>query len=214
MIYKDRRDAGQKLVPLLEKFKNNKDTIVIALPRGGVIIADEIASNLNLSLDIVVPRKVGSPFSEEFAIGAISEQGEPILHNDVIAGYGIGEEYISETIERELKESNRRQTLYRQGKSPLNLAGKTVIIVDDGVATGATMMAGITSVKEKGPETVIVAVPFLPPEALSKFQKEVSEVIYLEVPEYLGAVGEFYERFDQVSDSEVIDILEKYCGNN
>ncbi len=209
MMFKDRQDAGQKLAKELKGFKSQKNTIILALPRGGVVTAFKIAQNLNLPLDLVVPRKIGAPFNEEFAIGAITETGQGIFDQTSIETYKISHEYLEKKIAEEKKEAERRLKTYRPDQLPLNLKNKTVIIVDDGIATGLTMRAAIKSVKEKKAKKIIVAVPVTARDSLKIIQKEADEVIYLDAPLFFGAVGAFYEDFGQTTDAEVVDLMEK-----
>jgi putative phosphoribosyl transferase len=209
MLFHDRQDAGQKLAKALKKFKNTKDTIILALPRGGVVIGFEIAKELNLPMDIVVPRKIGAPDNPEFAIGAITESGEGIFSSDVISTYGISQNYIDKTVAHEKKEAERRLQTYRGNRPPLELKDKTVIIVDDGIATGSTMKAAIKSVKIKNAKKVIVAVPTSASDSAEEIKKEVAKFICLDIPKFFGAVGAFYEVFAQTEDEEVIELLKK-----
>jgi putative phosphoribosyl transferase len=211
MLFKDRRDAGQKLAERLIQYKNKKDTIILGLPRGGVVVADEVASFLNLSLDLVVPRKIGAPGNPEYAIGAITEDDEGIFNMEVITTYGISSEYLKNEIEKEKREAERRLKIYR-GKRPTlkTFKSKIVILIDDGIATGLTMKTAIRSVKKKGATKVIVAVPVAARDSLSEIKKEVDEIICLYSPEFFGAVGAFYEEFGQTEDGEVIEIMKKY----
>ncbi len=209
MLFENRIDAGQKLAKALLKYKNAPDTLILALPRGGVVVGFEIAKELNLPLDIVVPRKIGAPGNPEFAIGAITETGEGIFDEITIANYGINQEYINKTVAAEKKEAERRLKTYRGDRPPLDLKNKTVIIADDGLATGLTMRAAIKTVKQYGAAKIIVAVPVTPPDTAKIIQKEVDEIIYLDAPLFFGAVGAFYEEFTQTTDGEVIDLLKK-----
>lgn len=209
MIFKNRVKAGEKLAAALGKFKNAPATIIIALPRGGVVVGYEAAKTLNLPLDIIVPRKIGAPGNPEFAIGAITETGEGIFDEMTVGAYGITESYLQNEIKKEKAEAVRRLKLYRGTRPPLNLKNKTVILVDDGLATGLTMRAAIKTAKKSGAEKIIVAVPVTSPEAVEIIKKEVDEVIYLEAPAFFGAVGSFYEKFEQTADDEVIDLLKQ-----
>jgi predicted phosphoribosyltransferase len=209
MIFHDRIEAGQKLALVLEKYKKQKETIILALPRGGVVVGFEVAKILNLPLDLVVPRKIGAPGNPEFAIGAITEEGEGIFNEEVIRDYGISKEYIEKTVEEEKKEAQRRLKTYRGDRLSLNLAGKTVIIIDDGIATGLTMRAAIKSIKVKNPKKIIVATPCGTKDSLEEIEKEVDKVVCLYVPIFFGAVGAFYKNFKQTTDEEVIDLIQK-----
>ncbi|MBD3359672.1 MAG: phosphoribosyltransferase [Candidatus Buchananbacteria bacterium] len=209
MTFKNHQEAGQKLAQELKEFKNQKDTIIIALPRGGVVNAFEIAKELNLPLDLVVPRKIGAPGHEEYAIGAITESGEGIFNQSAIDSLNIGQEYLNKKITEEKKEAERRLKTYRPDRPALNLKNKTVIIVDDGIATGLTMQAAIKSVKEKQPKKIIVAVPVSAKDSLKKIKELVDQVICLHTPFFFGAVGAFYETFEQTPDEKVIELMAK-----
>ncbi len=196
MLYEDRRDAGRQLVPLLQQYKDS-DAIILGLPRGGVVVADEVAKELSLPLDVTCPRKIGAPGNPEFAIGAVTETGEAILNTDV----------HQEMIDAKVEEAKERLTLYRKGRPKLDLAGKVVIIIDDGLATGSTMRAAIKSVSGQHPAKVVMAVPVSPPETYARLEALVDEAICPLIPTNFHAVGQFYELFDQTSDEEVITIL-------
>lgn len=209
MIFKDRADAGQKLISKLKRFKDKPEVVVLGLPRGGVVVAFEIARGLRLPLDLVVPRKIGAPNDPEFAIGAIAEDGTEVLDEMVVAAYKISQDYINKQVEVEKKEAERRLKVYLGKSAPISLRGKTAILADDGIATGYTMLAAIKSVKAKGAEKIIVAVPVTARDSLEKLKREVDEVIYLDAPLYFGAVGAFYKNFPQTEDREVVDLLKK-----
>lgn len=209
MIFKDRVQAGQKLAEKLEEFKNKKEALILALPRGGVITAFEVAKKLNLPLDLVVPRKIGAPSNEEYAIGAITEAGEGIFNQEAIKSLAITKKYLDKKVAEEKKEALRRLKTYRQNRLPLNLRNKTVIIVDDGLATGLTMRAAIKSAKEKKAAKIIAAIPVAAQDSLEVIKKEADQIICLETPIFFGAVGSFYKNFDQTTDDEVIDLMAK-----
>ncbi|MDP3244502.1 MAG: phosphoribosyltransferase family protein [bacterium] len=206
MMFKDRRDAGKKLAEALKKYKNAPDTIVLALPRGGVVTGYEITKALNLPLDIVVPRKIGAPSNPEYAVGAITETGQAILNEEEIKD--IEKEWLEKEKEKEKKEAQRRLMVYRTGP-PLVIKGKTVIIVDDGVATGYTMRAAIASIKIRKPAKIIAAVPHGASDSIKLIKKEADEVVCLFAPVWYGAVGSFYENFPQTTDEEVIKLLKR-----
>jgi putative phosphoribosyl transferase len=209
MIFKDRIDAGQKLAEALEKYKNAKDTVILALPRGGVVTGFEVAKELNLPLDIVVPRKIGAPGNPEFAIGAITETGEGIFDEETIKTYGISKDYIENETKKEKAEAERRLKLYRGERPCLVLKDKTVILLDDGLATGLTMRAAIKTVKTHEPKKIIVAFPVGASDSIEILKREADEVVYLDAPFFFGAVGAFYEEFGQTTDEEVIELLRK-----
>ncbi|MCK4265217.1 phosphoribosyltransferase [Candidatus Babeliales bacterium] len=207
MLFKNRKDAGIKLVRKLNNYKNNKDVLVIGLPRGGVIVAYEVAKNLNAKLDIIVVRKIGAPFRPELAIGAITQDGELILDNELFQSLGVKKEYLDQQVEIEKKEAQRRLNLYRKNRSPLQLKDKIIILVDDGIATGSSILVAIKSIKSKQPQKIIVAVPVAPPDIFKKIEKEIDEFICLEIPSCFDAVGSFYGTFPQTEDEEVIEVL-------
>lgn len=209
MVFRNRQDAGKKLARVLEQYKNAKNTIILALPRGGVVVGFEIALALNLPLDLVVPRKIGAPGNPEYAIGAITEEGEGIFNKSEIKALGINKEYLDSEVVKEKKEAERRLRAYRGDRPPLVLTDKTVILIDDGIATGLTMRAAIKSVKKKGASQIIVAVPVSARDSLEIIKKEVDKVVCLHVPLFFGAVGAFYEEFAQTEDAEVIQLMQK-----
>lgn len=209
MIFRDRVDAGRRLGQALQTYANKPDTLVIALPRGGVVIGYKVAMILNLPLDIVCPRKIGAPFNPELAIGAITETGEGILSQDLIYELGVSEGFIKTAMEKEKEKAKWRLDLYRKGRPPRDLKKKCVILVDDGLATGSTMKAAIKTVRAEKAKEIILAVPVAPPDTLTQLEKEVDKTICLEAPSAFYAVGQFYEFFDQTSDEEVIHLLEK-----
>ncbi|MGH9910000.1 MAG: phosphoribosyltransferase, partial [Nitrososphaerales archaeon] len=187
----------------------NNSVIVLAIPRGGVIVADEIAKSLNAMLDVVVPRKLGAPYNPELAIGAVMHDSSSYINEYVTNTLRIEQDYITSEIDAQVKEIERRLALYR-GSSKYDLEGKTIIMVDDGIATGATMMVSILWVKKQKPKMVILAVPVAPKEVTRKLSEMVDRSVVLHTPLEFGAVGEFYEDFGQISDQEVIDTLRKY----
>lgn len=209
MTFKDRQAAGKQLAIQLEKYSAIKNGIVIGLPRGGVIPAAEVATHLHLPLDIVITRKIGAPGHAEFAIGAITQDGQPVLDNDVITQYGVDQNYIDTTIANELAEAKRRIQTYRKGKSPLKLHNKIVLLIDDGIATGYTMLAAVKYIRSQRPKKIIVAIPVAAPEALEKVSVEVDEIICLQPELLYGAVGASYASFDQTSDAEVLKLLSR-----
>lgn len=191
----------------LVAYRNDKDAMVLGLPRGGVVTACEVAKSLDLPLDIVVPRKIGAPGNPEFAIGAIAEDGEPILEQAYVEMTCASEGYLQNVIGEERKEARRRLKLYRGRRPPLNLEDKTAILVDDGVATGATMRAAVESARAKGAEKVVVAVPVIAADTIPKLEKVADKVVYLDAPVDFGAVGRFFREFAQTTDEEVVKLL-------
>lgn len=207
--FKDRVDAGKQLVSHLERYKNNLDAIVIGLPRGGVPVAFEVAKALGVPLDIVVSRKIGAPGRPELAVGAITEDGSVMLNRELMTMVGVNEEQLRVTIEAEKREAQRRLTLYRGDQPPLDLKDKITILVDDGIATGSTMLAAIVSARAHGAKKVIVAIPVAPADGVQKISKEADEVVCLSTPDFFPGVGYFYDTFGQTEDEEVIALMQK-----
>lgn len=207
MIFKDRVDAAEKLAKKLQSLKI-QDSIILAIPRGGVITGDVIAKELGAKLDIIVSRKVGAPYNPELAIGAVMHDGSFFPNIDIIVGLNVPKKFIEEEIASELKEIERRLNKFRGGKD-YDLAGKTVILVDDGIATGATMFAAIEWVKNQKPKRLIVAIPVGPRDTIERLSK-VAEVVVLDAPVFFNVVGEFYEYFEQVEDYRVMEIMSTY----
>lgn len=204
----DRRDSGKQLAQKLHAYNNYPNGLVIGLPRGGVVTAAHVATALNLPLDIVVPRKIGAPFNQELAIGAVTQDGQVVWNEALVKSYHITPDDLQDIIEKERQESHRRLSLYRSGKSPLILKDKVVIIVDDGIATGATMRAAIAYVKQQGAQKIIVAAPVATVDTLETIASEVDEVVVVTLPKTFMGISAFYENFDQTSDQEVIDLLQ------
>lgn len=209
-VFNDRIDAGIQLANELLKWKDDKEAVVIGLPRGGVPVAHEVAKMLHLPLDVVCPRKIGAPYNKEYAIGAITETGEGIFSEGVINSLGIPQDYIASEVENQKLEAQKRVKLYRQGKPARTVKGKTVILIDDGLATGSTMKAAIRSLRSEGVEAIVVGVPVSPPDTLRDIQELVEEVICLSAPPFFQAVGQFYHDFSATEDEEVIAIMNTY----
>lgn len=207
MFFRDRIDAGEKLVQKLLFYKELPEVVVVGLPRGGVPVAYQIAEALNLPLDITCPRKIGAPFNHEYAIGAITETGERIFNEVAIARHHIPAEYIEKEVKKELKVAQERLIKYR-GDMPLReFNEKTVILVDDGLATGLTMKAAIHSMKKMGVKKIVMAIPVASPDALQEINSLVESSICLQTPSYFEAVGQFYHDFRPTTDDEVIELL-------
>lgn len=203
-LFKDRQEAGRKLALILEDFKN-QDAIVLALPRGGVVVGAEVARALNLPLDIVVTRKIGSPESEEYAIGAIDINGDGVWNEAELGD--VNKEWLDKEIEKEKQEAQRRWNSYRSQRGELDLKNKIAILVDDGIATGLTMRAAIRYAKKISAQKVVVATPMASQKVIDEIKEEANEVRVLETPSFFWAIGQFYENFPQVEDEEVINIL-------
>jgi predicted phosphoribosyltransferase len=205
-FFVDRVDAGKRLASVLKNFSGKKG-IVLAIPRGGVVVGYVIAKTLNLPLDIIIPRKIGAPNNPELAIGAVAEDGTAILDQNLIKYLGVSREYVIEETESQKKEIRRRLKLYKQDASYPNLKGLDVIVVDDGIATCSTMKAALASVKNRGASSITVAVPVGPPSTIEELEKMADRVVCLYTPEFFQAIGEFYKDFSQTSDEEVIGLL-------
>jgi putative phosphoribosyl transferase len=214
MIFTDRTQAGQKLAVRLKKYANRKDVIVLATPRGGVPVAYEVASELKLPLDIFVLRKLGVPGHEELAFGAIASGGVRVLDRDIVVGYEIAPSDIERIVRSERQEMRRREDAYRGGRPPLDVKGKTVILVDDGIATGASILAGIRALRQLNPARIVVAVPVAPPSTCAQLKHETDELISLETPEQFFGVGQFYFDFSQVTDEQVVEYLARAWREN
>jgi len=208
MLFKDRESAGKQLAASMMHYAHEKDAIVLGLPRGGVVVAYEVAKALYLPLDVICPRKIGAPSNPEFAIGAITETGEGIFNDSIIEEMQISKEYLEQAIESEKQQALRRLHLFRKNRPPRNLKDKIVIIVDDGLATGSTMLAAVKSVKHEGAKKIVVAVPVAPWHTAEELQVCVDEVICLATPSDFMAIGQFYQDFDQVEDEEVVEFLD------
>ncbi|MGD6806199.1 MAG: phosphoribosyltransferase [Candidatus Bathyarchaeia archaeon] len=205
-FFGDRIDAGKRLAAALSDFAG-RNGVVLAIPRGGVVVGYQIAEALDLPLDVIIPRKLGAPGNPELAIGAIAEDGTAVLDDELIRYLGVGRQYIYEEGERQKAEIGRRLKVYREGMPPQNLKGKEVIVVDDGIATGSTMKAALASVKNRGAASVTVAVPVGPPSTIEELKRRADHVVCLYTPEYFEAIGQFYANFSQTSDGEVITLL-------
>ena len=202
----NRGDAGRRLAGCLEEYRGTQ-AVVVGLPRGGVPVAFEIARALGLALDVVIVRKLGAPYQPELAIGAVGEYGVRVLNSAMTLTTGIGEEGLAAIERHERTEVARRAALFRAGRESVPLAGRTVIVVDDGVATGATTRAACQVVRAAGATRVVLAVPVAPAESLAELAAAVDEVVCLLAPPWFNAVGEWYEDFTQTSDAEVIALL-------
>ncbi|HEX7483222.1 MAG TPA: phosphoribosyltransferase [Candidatus Bathyarchaeia archaeon] len=211
-FFVDRVDAGKRLASALKNFSGKKG-IVLAIPRGGVVVGYMIAKTLNLQLDIIIPRKIGAPDNPELAIGAVAEDGTAILDQNLIRYLGVSREYVLEETERQKQEIKRRLKLYRQDASYADIKGLDVIVVDDGIATGSTMKAALASVKNRGASSITVAVPVGPPSTIEELEKMSDRVVCLFTPEFFQAIGEFYKDFSQTSDEEVIGLLQENKRN-
>jgi predicted phosphoribosyltransferase len=208
--FHDRFEAGRVLASRLQPYAERSDAIVLGLPRGGVAVAYEVARALHLPLDVFIVRKLGVPGQEELAMGAIASGGVRVLNQAVIRALGLGQEEIDEVIRREEQELQRREEQFRGERPPLDLKGKTVILVDDGLATGATMWAAITGVRQLQPAKIVMAVPVADPSGCESFRQIADDVVCAITAEPLHAVGLWYQDFPQMTDEEVRDLLARF----
>ena len=203
----DRIQAGQVLSGALNEYAGSKDAIVLGLPRGGVIVAAEVAKRLELPLDVFIVRKLGIPGHEELAMGAIASGGGTVINRSLARRRGISENAINAVIEKEFAELRRRDQLYRSGRSMLDVSGKTVLLVDDGIATGATIIAAIRALRKLEPARIVVATPVVTPDVATALRSEADGVISVIEPESLDGVGRWYEDFYQTTDGEILEAL-------
>jgi len=210
-MFLDREDAGRRLATALAGYKS-KRPVILALPRGGIPVAAEIAAALDAPLDLILVRKVGVPSQPELAMGAVVDGSRPIFiqNEDVIRLAGVSASEYRKRCEAELAEIERRRARYLQGRQPVELAGRVVIVVDDGIATGATASAALTALRNLGPRELVLAVPVASPEAISQLRRGVDHLVCLATPERFAAIGYFYKDFRQVSDDEVMAILARF----
>jgi putative phosphoribosyl transferase len=207
MQFRDRHEAGQLLAKELATLRGQKGLIVLGIPRGGVVVAYEVALALKAPLDVYITRKIGAPYNPELAIGAVASDGTLVLDDDLIARVGTPPGYVEEETQRQRQEIQRRLAAYRGSRPEVHLEGKSVILVDDGVATGATTMASLRAIHAREPAQLILAVPVGPEDAIQALAQVADRVVCLYKPELFWAVGAFYAVFDQTSDAEVVQLL-------
>jgi predicted phosphoribosyltransferase len=205
--FRDRQDAGRQLAGMLDAYADRADTVVLGLPRGGVPVAHEVARRLNAPLDVFVVRKLGLPGQSELAMGAIAGDSVEVLNHDVIDHLGVPRAIVDRVVARERIELQRRELAFRANREPIDVSGKTVIVVDDGLATGSTMEAAISALRQMGPQRIVVAVPVGAEETCRRLRAAADEVICLATPWPFHAVGEWYDDFAQTSDEEVRTLL-------
>jgi predicted phosphoribosyltransferase len=205
--FRNRTEAGELLASRLGHYARKPEAIVLALPRGGVPVGFAIAQRLGIELDILIVRKLGMPHHEEFAIGAVGSGGVRVLQPGVPGLMGVTSADVEAITARELAELERRELVYRGGRAPLDLAGRDAILVDDGVATGSTMLAAIQVARRMRPRLLALAIPVAPPDTVSRLAPLVDELVCLSAPPLFRAVGQWYDEFDQTSDAEVQDLL-------
>lgn len=210
MRLKDRTQAGRLLAEELLRFKE-QDPVVLALPRGGVPVGFEVAKALGAPLDLILARKIGAPLQPELAVAAVvdGERMELVINEDVVEALALSEDEIRKRAKREVEEIERRRRVYLGGRAPVSVRGRTVLVVDDGIATGATMRAALRAVRRREPSHLVLAVPVAPPETVELLRPEVDEVVCLATPSPFGAIGAFYADFRQVEDKEVRDLLDR-----
>jgi putative phosphoribosyl transferase len=205
--FPDRAAAGRLLAEKLTQYAGHNDVIVLGLPRGGVPVAYEVARDLRVPLDVFIVRKLGVPGFEELAVGAIASGGVRVLNEDVARALPNADEIIEAVTQREMIEVQRREEKYRDGRPAPEISGRTVILIDDGLATGATMRAAVKALRQRGAAKIVVAVPVGPPDTCKEFEEEADEVVCASAPEFFQAVGQYYEDFSQTSDEEVRGLL-------
>jgi putative phosphoribosyl transferase len=210
MIFANRMEAGRGLAWRLQKYANRNDVVVLGIPRGGVPVAFEIAEALRAPLDLFLLQKLGVPGQEEFAFGAISSGGVRVLDREILRALSLRSSEVEGITAQAQQELERREAAYRGDQPPLSVSGKTVILVDDGVATGASLLAGIRALRQLRPAKIVVAVPVAPAPVSKRLAYEVDEMVCVATPEPFRAVGQFYDRFPQVEDEEVVELLARH----
>ncbi len=210
MTFRDRKEAGEKLAAALTHLKG-QDVVVVAIPRGGVVVAAEVAKVLKAPLDVVIPRKIGAPANPELAIGSVVDEERVFLNQSLVRQLSVSEEYLSEQVEKELAEIKRRRFKYLGDRS-YAYKDKTVVLVDDGLATGYTALAALRYLKSKEPKRLVLGVPVAPRETIEFLKAEADEIVCLASPAFFYAVGQFYRDFRQVSDEEVVELLNLTTG--
>jgi predicted phosphoribosyltransferase len=212
--FPNRAEAGRRLAEKLEQYAGRDDVIVLGLPRGGVPVAYEVAQRLGVPLDVFIVRKLGVPGFEELALGAIASGGVRVLNDDVVRALPNANELVESVTARETAELQRREQAYRDGRPPPELRGRVVILVDDGLATGATMRAAVAALRQLGAAKIVVAVPVGAADTCRELEEEVDETVCVMAPEWFQAVGQFYEDFSQTSDDEVRELLARSAQRN
>jgi putative phosphoribosyl transferase len=208
MLFQDRHEAGQALARELASFAGSSNLIVLGIPRGGVVVGHEIAKALGAPIDVYITRKIGAPHNPELAIGAVASDGTLIIDQQLVRRLGVEQDYVEEESRRQKDEISRRLSEYRGDRPSPQLAGKIVILVDDGVATGATTLVTIRAIKAQDPSELVLAVPVGPRDSIESLKQEVDKLVCLHAPEIFWAVGAFYNVFDQTSDAEVKALLQ------
>ena len=212
MLFRDRSDAGRQLAAAMQEFRG-RNCVILALPRGGVTVAAEVARSLGAPLDIVLVRKIGAPGHPELAVGSVVDGGVPIIVRDpeLLRLTGTSQRAFEEICTRELAEVERRRKLYLGARAPLPLEGRTAIVIDDGLATGNTMRAALQAARQRGPAELVMAVPVAPADTIARFRDAADRVICLATPDPFAAVGQFYADFAQTSDQDVVALLDRFA---
>jgi putative phosphoribosyl transferase len=210
MLFTDRNDAGWQLAMKLDRFRG-QDVVVLALPRGGVPVSSEVANYLHAPLDLLIVRKIGLPVQPELAMGAVIDGTDPVVvrNDDVIRLARVSAAKFDEVCQAELAEIKRRREHYLRGRAPLEVAGRVVIVVDDGIATGATVRAAIRGLRRRNPTNIVLAVPVAPPDTITSLKREADEVVCLQQPDSFEAIGLYYLDFRQLSDEDVIKLMDE-----
>ncbi|MEW6697396.1 MAG: phosphoribosyltransferase [Bacillota bacterium] len=208
-MFKDRKEAGRKLGEALKSMQI-QDGVVIAIPRGGVVVGAQVAQLLDIPLDITIPKKVGAPQNPEVAVGAVTEDGTVIYNENLLQRLGLSEKDLAPSVQRIISEIKRRMLTYRGTSQRPDVSHRHVILVDDGIATGSTVVAALRSIKKAGCKAITLAIPVAPPDTAARLEKEVDHLVCLISEEPFYAVGQFYENFEQVRDDEVIAIIKAY----
>jgi|SRR5208283_1335288 len=213
-MFRDRRDAGTQLASRLNEYKDKKAVLLLALPRGGVVVGFEIARYLKIPMDVLIVRKIGLPIDSELAVAAVSETGTVALNDSIISAYGVTKKYITDEILSQQKEIKERIDVYRNGRALPELEDKIIILTDDGVATGATIKATITALRKEKLKRLIVALPVAPPPVAEEIGRMADELICIETPSDFMSVGSYYRNFGQVTDEEVMGLLKEQTGGS
>jgi putative phosphoribosyl transferase len=212
MIFANRTEAGRSLAWRLEEYENRDDVVVLGIPRGGVPVAFEVAQALHVPLDIFLLRKLGVPGHEEIAFGAIASGGIRVLDREILRALWISDFDVETITAREQKELKRREVAYRDGQPPIKLTGRTVILVDDGIATGASLLAAVHALRQLHPAKIVIAVPVASPAACERLAREADEFVCVAAPKQFQAVGQFYDDFSPTTDEQVIEMLTRGRG--
>ncbi|OGD86707.1 hypothetical protein A2Z23_03105 [Candidatus Curtissbacteria bacterium RBG_16_39_7] len=208
-LFQDRKEAGFLLAEKLKDLGFARDVLILGIPRGGVVVAKAVADILGADLDVICARKLGAPGNPELAIGAVGQEGKAVLDRELIGDLGVPGSYIKKEIEKQRKEAKRREIFFRKKRKPLEVLGREVILVDDGIATGSTVLAAGKIIKAKNPKKLVLAVPVAPLRTIGDLEGNFDQLVILETPADFGAVGRFYQSFPQVEDGEVKKLLTK-----